>query len=153
MYCVQRLPILIDFRCLFRIKFAFKVRAKMPVPKPRQRAGAINQAKRGQKRPRYDENDEIIQLVDPIEEPEDVLNTSIGNLHIENTHNQSTQTNLKTFCDQSTQTFDIGSSPFLSSFHRYFNFAHVSNLISILADTIPNFNNVQRRILSYSQSI
>ena len=120
----------------------------MPIPKPRQRAGVINQAKQGKKRPRDDETDESNQLVHPIEESEDVLNASMENLDIENIQNQSTQTNFKTFCDQSTQTFDIGSSPILSSSHGYFNSEHISYLISILADSIPNYNAVQRRIVS-----
>ena len=75
--------------------------SKMAPPKPRRRSKVLNYAKRGQKRLRYDDCDEI----ESISETNDTLNTSfLGDLDIDAPLNQSCQADFKTYSDQQTQT-------------------------------------------------
>ena len=113
----------------------------MPNRTKRSRAGFENNLKKEEKRLKLDQNNN--EEYDPLYDMAG-LNDSLT--LIENEYEKSCQTEIE-FKDASTQT-EYSQSAYITPITTHFNFSHVSDLTSILVDSLKEFNGKHRRILS-----
>ena len=117
----------------------------------REVAGAFNYESRGQKRSRIEVESRIDTPVADLfdENNNEVIQLSQNMLNLEiSSKDNSCQTDCVQFSDSSTQTTEFGQSNTLTELDVYFTLDQVRNLISVLIDSIPNFNAIHFRIIS-----
>ena len=112
----------------------------MPLKNKRSRNGFENFLKRRDKTPRLDlNNNEEIDSVYDMNDLNDSLEVD------ENEKSCKTSPELK---EASTQTSGFSHSFYITPITSHFNLSQVNDLISILIDSIKEFNGKHRRILS-----